>query len=139
MDYTTLQPLLGQVFFIGDGLTSTGVTQQVTIPAGATHLVFGTVDYGIWHDNTGGFNVTVGPGTGGTGGGSATLTATTFDVDGYPDNQAPHPRRLLRARPSRSRPHRAALRPQAFSCAYRPLPSPLTATSTILPKARGPT
>ncbi|MCW1925976.1 choice-of-anchor D domain-containing protein [Luteolibacter arcticus] len=43
-NFTTLSPLLGQIFFIGDGLTSQGVAQQFTIPAGAEKLYFGYPD-----------------------------------------------------------------------------------------------
>lgn len=43
-DFATLAPALGQVFFIGDGLTSTGLQQQFTIPAGAVKLYFGYPD-----------------------------------------------------------------------------------------------
>lgn len=43
-DFVTLAPQLGQVFFIGDGATSGGITQQFTIPAGATRLYFGVPD-----------------------------------------------------------------------------------------------
>lgn len=43
-NFTTLAPALGQVFFIGDGLTNTGLAQQFTIPAGAEKLYFGYPD-----------------------------------------------------------------------------------------------
>ncbi|RYD60597.1 MAG: hypothetical protein EOP83_19010, partial [Verrucomicrobiaceae bacterium] len=43
-NFTTLAPALGQVFFIGDGLTSEGLSQQFTIPAGAEKLYFGYPD-----------------------------------------------------------------------------------------------
>ncbi|MBX7211632.1 MAG: choice-of-anchor D domain-containing protein [Verrucomicrobiaceae bacterium] len=62
-NFTTLTPALGQVFFIGDGLTSGGVAQQFFIPAGATRLFFGIPDgnngtlyHGTplgWGDNSG--------------------------------------------------------------------------------------
>ena len=56
-DFTTLSPQLKQVFFIGDGLTSTGKLQSFVAPAGATRLYIGTMDmYGWWWDNTGSLN-----------------------------------------------------------------------------------
>lgn len=55
MNFTSISPLLGQVFFIGDGLTGTGsgTRQQFIVPAGATRLYFGAVDAGGWGNNTG--------------------------------------------------------------------------------------
>jgi hypothetical protein len=61
-DFTTLAPLLRQVFFIGDGLTGTGTgaVQRFTVPAGATRLALGSSDaLGGNSNNTGQFNVTV--------------------------------------------------------------------------------
>ena len=45
-DFTTLSPLIGQVFFIGDGLTGTGTgsVQTFQVPATATRLFLGYVD-----------------------------------------------------------------------------------------------
>lgn len=71
----TFQPLLAQTFFIGDGSTSGGSTQEFTVPAGATRLFLGIADAGAfqgtpgaYEDNSGSVNVNwaVGPG-GGTG------------------------------------------------------------------------
>ncbi len=59
-DYTTLQPQLKQPFFIGDGLTSTGVVQTVKVPAGATRLFLGTHDNVNWNNNSGYFMSTTG-------------------------------------------------------------------------------
>jgi uncharacterized repeat protein (TIGR01451 family) len=59
---TNFRPLLGQVFFIGDGLTGTGsgATQKFVAPNGATGLYFGYADAldfsgppGNYDDNTG--------------------------------------------------------------------------------------
>ncbi len=59
---TNFTPLLGQVFFIGDGLTGTGqgVPQTFVAPSGSTHLYFGYADAmnfsgppGAYDDNTG--------------------------------------------------------------------------------------
>lgn len=62
VDFTTLEPALGQVFFIGDGVTRAGQTQTFIAPAGATRLFIGLIDgsgfYGAstcYTDNTGGF------------------------------------------------------------------------------------
>lgn len=45
-DFATLSPKIGQVFFIGDGLTGTGTgsVQVFVVPATATHLYLGYVD-----------------------------------------------------------------------------------------------
>jgi hypothetical protein len=58
-NYLTLSPLLQQLFFIGNGLTSTSATQHVVVPAGATRLYLGTLDVGGWNNNPGSFLVTV--------------------------------------------------------------------------------
>ena len=58
-DYLTLTPTVGQVFFIGDGLTSGSVRQQVVAPAGATRLYLGTMDGSGWYNNTGSFSAQV--------------------------------------------------------------------------------
>ncbi len=57
-DFLTLQPSLRQPFFIGDGLTSGGVTQQFVAPAGATRFFLGIMD-NVCYDNSGSFSVTV--------------------------------------------------------------------------------
>jgi hypothetical protein len=62
-DFASLSPLLKQVFFIGDGLTSTSSVQQFIVPTGTTRLFLGTMDGFGWFNNSGSFNVTVnGPG-----------------------------------------------------------------------------
>jgi hypothetical protein len=59
-DYTLLSPGLRQVFFIGDGLTSMGVQQQVMVPDGATRLFLGVTDiFSVNGDNAGNFEVFV--------------------------------------------------------------------------------
>ncbi|MGD0654271.1 MAG: PEP-CTERM sorting domain-containing protein [Thermoguttaceae bacterium] len=58
-DYLSLAPALKQVFFIGDGLTSTGTQQQIVVPAGASRLFLGTMDTNGWYNNAGSFSVTV--------------------------------------------------------------------------------
>jgi hypothetical protein len=75
-NFTTLSPLLDQVFFIGDGLTGdgTGSAQTFFVPTGATDLYLGISDSyfygnapdgsfaagtpGSYGDNVGNFNVT---------------------------------------------------------------------------------
>lgn len=69
-DFLALSPEIGQVFFIGDGLTgtSTGKTQTFRVPPTATHLYLGYVDNcmapnnttpGCYSDNVGSVSVTV--------------------------------------------------------------------------------
>ena len=55
-DYQSLSPAIGQVFFIGDGLTSAGAYHQVVVPQGATRLYFGIMDWYQWNNNVGGLN-----------------------------------------------------------------------------------
>jgi hypothetical protein len=43
-DFTSLSPLVNQSFFIGDGKTSSSVTQTFFVPAGATYLQLGFAD-----------------------------------------------------------------------------------------------
>ena len=68
--FTSLSPLLDQVFFIGDGLTGpgdgTGSTQQFNVPSGATTLYLGLADGcsytgspSCYGDNLGSYSVTV--------------------------------------------------------------------------------
>jgi Flp pilus assembly protein TadG len=53
-DFATLSPLLKQPFFIGDGLRADGITpQNFVVPAGATRLYIGVMDFQQWSDNTG--------------------------------------------------------------------------------------
>lgn len=59
-NFTTLAPPLKQVFFIGDGLNSSNVLQQFTVPNGATRLYLGVMDEkGWWWDNTGTIATTI--------------------------------------------------------------------------------
>jgi hypothetical protein len=59
LEYLVLSPQLKQVFFIGDGATSLGATQQVVVPAGATRLFLGTIDLFGWANNVGGYSVSI--------------------------------------------------------------------------------
>jgi hypothetical protein len=59
-DFASLSPALKQVFFVGDGETSTGVLQEFVVPAGATRLFIGTMDEkGRWSDNSGSLSIEV--------------------------------------------------------------------------------
>jgi Flp pilus assembly protein TadG len=58
-DFTTLSPKLRQIFFIGDGRTSSGEVQYFQIPTGATRLFVGTWDGYEWNNNVGSFTLTV--------------------------------------------------------------------------------
>jgi hypothetical protein len=59
VNYTSLAPRLQQAFFIGDGLTVSGLRQEVVVPQGATRLYLGTMDGFRWADNIGRFDVEV--------------------------------------------------------------------------------
>jgi len=58
-NYLSLSPELQQPFFIGDGLTSSGIQQQVIAPAGATRLYLGIMDPEGYFNNVGSFTVNV--------------------------------------------------------------------------------
>jgi hypothetical protein len=66
-NFPSISPAIGQVFFIGDGLTGTGTgtAQQFLVPASATRLFLGLVDGfgytglpGQYQDNSGSFTAT---------------------------------------------------------------------------------
>lgn len=66
-DFTEISPQVGQVFFIGDGATSAGVSQKFNVPATATGLYLGLADGstsggapGGYANNDGQFNATFG-------------------------------------------------------------------------------
>jgi len=67
LDFPSLAPGIGQIFFIGDGLTSSsfdpsapaGVAQLFSVPQGATRLFLGTSDGFGWFNNGGTFTVDV--------------------------------------------------------------------------------
>jgi hypothetical protein len=60
-NFTTLDPVLGQVFFIGDGLNSSAQRQSFNVPTGATRLFLGTMDGNGWNNNYGSFTVSAVP------------------------------------------------------------------------------
>lgn len=50
-EFLSLNPVLGQLFFIGDGSTAASVTQQFFVPDGATTLYLGIADgFSFWGD-----------------------------------------------------------------------------------------
>lgn len=59
MDFSTISPQLRQPFFIGDGKTSGGAAQQITVPSGATRLFLGVHDNINWSNNSGYFLVNI--------------------------------------------------------------------------------
>jgi len=59
-DFASLSPSLKQMFFIGDGRRSDGITLQTfVVPDGATRLFLGTMDGYEWNNNSGSLEVTV--------------------------------------------------------------------------------
>ncbi len=67
IDFLTLSPLLGQAFYIGDGVTGGGTFQEFTAPTGATRLFLGIPDGfgfvgtpGAYDDNDGSYRVRIG-------------------------------------------------------------------------------
>jgi len=67
VDFSSLSPDLGQIFFIGDGKTSSDVFQEFVAPTGATRVFFGIVDAynfngeaGTYDDNDGSYRILVG-------------------------------------------------------------------------------
>lgn len=67
VDFLNLSPDLGQVFFIGNGLTSSNVFQEFYAPAGATRLFLGITDGfgfngppGAFDDNDGSYRIRIG-------------------------------------------------------------------------------
>lgn len=67
VNFASLAPALGQVFYIGDGLTDSNVFQQFLAPSGATRLFLGIPDGfgfdgapGAYDDNDGSYRVRLG-------------------------------------------------------------------------------
>lgn len=61
VDFLTLSPDLQQLFFIGDGSTSSAVVQAFIAPVGATRLYLGPMDGVGWFNNAGQFTVSAVP------------------------------------------------------------------------------
>lgn len=66
LNFSTLSPLIGQVFFVGDGESASQVVQEFFIPEGATRLFLGFCDapystgpVGAFNDNVGSLSVSV--------------------------------------------------------------------------------
>ena len=66
VNFTTLSPLIGQLFIIGDGTTSSAQTRTYYVPTGATELYLGFADCanfsgpcGQYADNSGSVNMAV--------------------------------------------------------------------------------
>jgi hypothetical protein len=67
IDFASITPLLGQVFYIGDGKTAGGEFQEFIAPAGATRLFLGIPDGfgfggapGAYDDNDGSYRIRIG-------------------------------------------------------------------------------
>ncbi|MCW5965198.1 MAG: PEP-CTERM sorting domain-containing protein [Bryobacterales bacterium] len=82
-DFTSLTPLLGQIFYIGTGVTSGGDFRQYIAPTGATRLFLGIPDGfgfvgapGAYDDNDGSYRVRLG-------------------INAIPNNEIPEPGTLL--------------------------------------------
>jgi hypothetical protein len=67
IDFLSLSPALGQVFYIGDGKTAGGDFQSFTAPTGATRLFLGIPDGfgfggapGAYDDNDGSYRIRIG-------------------------------------------------------------------------------
>ncbi len=67
IDFLSLSPLLGQVFYIGDGKTAGGTFQEFIAPIGATRLFLGIPDGfgfggapGAYDDNDGSYRIRIG-------------------------------------------------------------------------------
>jgi Flp pilus assembly protein TadG len=58
-NFTSLSPVLKQVFFIGDGRSDDGEVQQIVVPTGATRLFIANMDGWQYNNNVGGYNLTV--------------------------------------------------------------------------------
>jgi hypothetical protein len=91
--FTSLSPLLDQVFYIGDGLTGngTGTVQQFFVPSGAGTLYLGISDAGFYNGAPGAY------------GDNAGFYAVYFDVAGANSGggggtSAPEPSSLIRKR-----------------------------------------
>jgi len=80
ISYTSLSPLVDQVFYMGDGSV-----QSLVVPTGATRLFLGTMDGFGWYNNVGAFNVTLQNVTTTVpdGGSTMAMVGVAFGVIGY--------------------------------------------------------
>jgi hypothetical protein len=53
IEFLSLAPQIGQVFFIGDGVTDAGIFQTYIAPRGGTRLFFGLADGNFFYDGPG--------------------------------------------------------------------------------------
>ena len=83
LNFAALAPGLGQIFFIGDGVDSSSVTQLFTAPTGATRLFLGTVDGFQWNNNSGAYDVTVNLTAGNGGDGVPEPAAWALMIAGF--------------------------------------------------------
>jgi len=67
IDFLSITPELGQIFYIGDGITSGGEFQQFIAPTGSTRLFLGIADGfsfvgapGAYDDNDGAYRIRIG-------------------------------------------------------------------------------
>jgi len=67
VDFMSIEPELGQIFFIGDGVTAGGAFQEFVAPLGSTRVAFGITDAfgfngapGAFDDNDGFYSIKVG-------------------------------------------------------------------------------
>ena len=58
-DFEVLEPVVNQVFFIGDGKRADGSDQSFVVPEGATRLFLGSMDAFEWNNNGGHFSTTI--------------------------------------------------------------------------------
>jgi hypothetical protein len=58
-NYTTLEPQIAQMFYVGTGQTSNTVQQMIVVPPNAARLFLGTMDGHEWSNNVGGYNATI--------------------------------------------------------------------------------
>ncbi len=87
LNFASLAPGIGQIFFIGDGRTTdtnqnqfNGALQMFTVPTNATRLFFGSGDGFGWYNNSGSFDVTA---TSSTIPEPATLVLLAFGLAGF--------------------------------------------------------
>lgn len=52
-NFEQLNPQMKQIFFIGDGVNSSGTKQRFVVPEGATRLFLATWDFYEWNNNSG--------------------------------------------------------------------------------------